>query len=89
MKFSFETVYTTILTTNILILFVASVLNNLKIIAHSGYKIALSGIILIILRFAFPLEFFFTQNLPLPKFFPFLFLRSCIPIGEPFVSGIF
>ena len=79
MKFSFETVYTTILTTNILILFVASVLNNLKIIAHSGYKIALSGIILIILRFAFPLEFFFTQNLPLPKFFSFFISKILHP----------
>ncbi|MDE5700157.1 MAG: M56 family metallopeptidase [Lachnospiraceae bacterium] len=79
MKFSFQTVYTTILVTNILILFVASVLNNLKIITQSGYKIALSGIILIILRFAFPLEFFFTRNLPLPKFFSFFIAKILHP----------
>lgn len=71
MKFSFETVYTTILTTNILILFIASILNNTKIITNLGYKIALSGMFLIILRLAVPLEFFFTQNLRCQNFFPF------------------
>ena len=83
MKFSFQTVYNTILAANIIIFFIACILNNIKIITQSGYKIALCGIILIILRFALPFEFFFTKNIPLPKPFSFLIAKILHPYWGP------
>lgn len=75
MRFSFSTIYTTIITSNILFIVVACFLNSKSFLYKVGYKILGFLAVLALFRLLLPFEFPFTQTLQLPKWISFFLTK--------------
>lgn len=75
MQFSFSTVYTTILTSNILIILTACLLRNRNILRKVGYSLIGIVTVMTVLRLLLPFEFAITQTVLFPKWLSFLISR--------------
>lgn len=65
--FDFSTVYTAILTCNILIAIIAVIIRNEKIMINVGYKLITVFLLLTAIRFLLPFEVSYATTIPLPE----------------------
>lgn len=65
--FDFSTVYTAILTCNVLLSIISLIINNEKILVNAGYKLVTIFIGLTAIRFLLPIEVPFSKTVALPK----------------------
>ena len=65
--FHFSTVFMAIFTSNILLVIIAAIICNKKILINAGYKLISMFLILTAARFIFPIEFPFATTFPLPQ----------------------
>ena len=89
MHFSFSTVYTTIITSNILFIIMTYFLNSKHILYITGYKFLGFIAALALFRLLLPFEFTFTKTLLLPKEISFFLTKMYYPlfyIGELIVT---
>ena len=65
--FHFSTVFMAIFTSNILLMIVAAIICNEKILINAGYKLISIFLVLIAVRFMLPIQFPFVTTFPLPQ----------------------
>lgn len=81
-NFSLATVYTTILTSNLLLIIIACIMRSEKFLFRVGYKLLTIISLFTLLRLLLPLEFPFTVTRVLPKYISFVIFY----IRHPFVT---
>lgn len=67
MSYSFSTVFNAVIVCNLLILVLAFILSNKKILIMTGYRILLFFLLIILVRMFLPSSFLFTKNIILPS----------------------
>jgi len=65
--FDFSTIYTAIITSNILLILIALIVSNEKILINAGYKLITIFLGVTAVRFLLPIEFPFATTVPLPQ----------------------
>ena len=78
--FNFSTIYTAILTCNILIAIIAVIIRNEKVMINAGYKLITIFLGLTAVRFLLPIEVPFATTVPLPQGISSLFVPLFTPL---------
>ncbi len=85
MQFTFSTVYTAIIASNLLIILLTLCIRNTKIMVNTGYKLLSVFAILTLIRFVLPFELPFTQTIIMPEWLSFVISKVRHPfyyVGE-------
>lgn len=78
--FDFSTIYTAILTSNLLLAIIAVIVRNEKIMINAGYKLITIFLGVTVVRFLLPIQFPFVTTIPLPQGISSLFVPLFTPL---------
>lgn len=80
MLFTFSTVYTAIIVSNVLLILLTLFMRNQKIMIQIGYKLLTIFVLFTFIRFLLPIEMPFTKTLLLPEWLSYLISRVRHPL---------